>query len=321
MTVRSAIFVLGPTAIGKTRLALGIARNFGCEIISVDSGMVYRGMDIGTAKPDAATLARFPHRLVDIRSPEQSYSAGDFREDALREMQAVAGRGAIPLLVGGTMLYFKALTDGLSVMPSADPAVRAELRRFIEAAGSAALRARLVAVDARAAARIAPADTQRLERAMEVFLVSGHPISSFWLAGAPAPLPDWRILRLCLFPADRSELYRRIEQRSQEMIEAGLVKEVESLLARHPRAIQGSSLRAVGYRQVIGWLDEPTEPAGLVSSIGTATRRLAKRQMTWMRGSPAGYWLDPMHPLGAKLVERHIAGWLKKSRDERPSKR
>ncbi|MFC3606857.1 tRNA (adenosine(37)-N6)-dimethylallyltransferase MiaA [Stutzerimonas tarimensis] len=296
-----AIFLMGPTASGKTDLALELARVLPCELISVDSAMVYRGMDIGTAKPSAELLTRFPHRLVDIRDPLESYSAAQFREDALAAMAEIAGVGRIPLLVGGTMLYFKALLDGLADMPGADPDIRAALERQAETEGVAALHRLLAAVDPESAARIHPNDPQRLVRALEVFQVSGLTMSEhrrrqiLQTGGAPgaANFP-YTVVQLAIAPEQRQTLHHRIEQRFGQMVEQGLIEEVERLRSRgdlHPAL---PSMRSVGYRQVWDYLDGTLTRGEMISRGVIATRQLAKRQFTWLRGWSDAYWLDSL---------------------------
>ena len=243
-----AIALMGPTASGKTALALDWAQRLDTEVISVDSALVYRGLDIGAAKPDPATLARIPHRLVDVRDPHQTYSAADFASDALAAMQALAARGKVPLLAGGTMLYFHALLHGLSPMPAAEPALRAQLQSELDAGGAAALHAELSHHDPVAATRIHVNDPQRLLRALEVFRLSGRPISDWQRAARAQPFP-FRVLRLVLAPADRAVLHERIERRFDAMLAAGLLDEVRRLRADPRLHPDLPSMRAVGYRQ------------------------------------------------------------------------
>ena len=298
-----AIFLMGPTASGKTDLAIELARVLPCEIVSVDSALVYRGMDIGTAKPSRELLAEFPHRLIDIRDPAESYSAAEFRNDALAAMAEITAVGRIPLLVGGTMLYFKALLEGLADMPSADPEVRAQLEAQAAAEGLAALHAELARVDPESAARIHPNDPQRLVRALEVYRVSGLSMTEHRRrqvlqnlhAGAPLgqALP-YTVAHLAIAPERRQELHERIARRFRLMLEQGLIAEVEALHARgdlHPGL---PSIRSVGYRQVWEYIegrltrDEMTE-RGII-----ATRQLAKRQFTWLRSWSQLHWLDSL---------------------------
>lgn len=286
----SVVFLMGPTASGKTELAVELVRRFPLEIISVDSAMVYRGMDIGTAKPDAATLRSAPHRLIDVCDPAEAYSAARFREDALREIAAVQAAGRIPLLVGGTMLYFRALEQGLSTLPPADPALRARLEEEARRHGREGLHARLAAVDPAAAARIHPNDPQRIQRALEVWELTGRPLSELQRAGREEPLP-FRVVKLQVFPEDREELHRRIEERFGRMVEQGLWAEVERLHARGDLEPSMPAIRAVGYRQLWRHLAGEIGREEAVRAGIVATRQLAKRQMTWLRGDAGGHVL------------------------------
>ncbi|EJO92042.1 tRNA delta(2)-isopentenylpyrophosphate transferase [Ectopseudomonas mendocina DLHK] len=298
-----AIFLMGPTAAGKTDLALALARVLPCDLISVDSALVYRGMDIGTAKPDKAVLAEFPHALIDIRDPAESYSAAEFRADALAAMAESAARGRIPLLVGGTMLYYKALLEGLADMPSADPVVRAELEARAAVEGWEALHRELAEVDPQSAVRIHPNDPQRLTRALEVYRVSGMSMSEHRLrqaAGNPeggtsasGQLP-YTVAQLAIAPAQRQILHERIAQRFQAMLEQGFVEEVEALRSRSDLHAGLPSIRAVGYRQVWEYLDGKLSREEMVERGIIATRQLAKRQFTWLRGWGDLQWLDSL---------------------------
>lgn len=285
-----AIFLMGPTASGKTALALELAERFACDLISVDSALVYRGLDIGSAKPDAATQARFPHRLIDIRDPAEPYSAADFRADALREMAASVARGRVPLLVGGTGLYFRALQYGLSTLPQADPELRAGLAAEAATLGWAALHARLAALDPAAAQRIRPADTQRIQRALEVIALSGRPLSE-QQGGVPARF-GYCVLKLALVP-ERAELHRRIALRLDAMLESGFPDEVRRLRARGDLVPDLPALRAVGYRQAWQHLDGAYDADEFRARAIFATRQLAKRQITWLRSELDARWLDP----------------------------
>jgi len=275
----------GPTASGKTAAALAIAEALEAtrpvEIVSVDSALVYRGMDIGTAKPSAAERARVPHHLIDILEPSEAYSAARFVADARRLIAEIDARGRTALLVGGTMLYFKALFDGLDAMPAADPAIRDELNRRAAREGWPALHAELAVVDPAAAARIAPADSQRIQRALEVYRISGTPLSAQQTrvaVAAHAPL-------IALEPHDRRWLHERIAARFAAMLDAGLVDEVRALRARGDLNAELPSMRSVGYRQVWAALDDGRLPT-LLETGSAATRQLAKRQLTWLRGMP-----------------------------------
>jgi len=296
-----AIFLMGPTAAGKTDLALALARVLPCDLISVDSALVYRGMDIGTAKPSAELLREFPHRLVDIRDPVQSYSAAEFISDALAAMEQSSASGRIPLLVGGTMLYFKALIEGLADMPAANAAVRMELEAQAQAEGLVPLHRLLAEVDPESAARIHPNDPQRLIRALEVYRVSGVSMTEhrarqrLQKAGAGAPdagvLP-YTVAQLSIAPAQRQVLHQRIEQRFVAMVEQGFVEEVEALRRRSDLHPELPSMRAVGYRQVWSYLDGAYSRDEMVQRGVIATRQLAKRQLTWLRGWEGVHWLE-----------------------------
>jgi tRNA dimethylallyltransferase len=277
----SAIFLMGPTASGKTALACALAERFALQLVSVDSALVYRGLDIGTAKPDAATLARHPHRLIDIRDPSQPYSAAEFRTDALAAMREIAHVSATPLLVGGTGLYFRALEYGLSALPEADPAVRERLAAEAARAGWPALHARLAAIDPAAAGRIRPNDAQRIQRALEVTELTGRPLSA-QQEGRRERLP-WRILKLALLPAERAPLHAAIAARFEAMLEAGFVDEARRVLAEVGPRFDLPAMRAVGYRQAWPYLAGEIGYGEFVQRAIFATRQLAKRQFTWLR--------------------------------------
>ena len=284
-TAPLAVAIMGPTASGKTAAALEIARHIPCEIISVDSALVYRGMDIGTAKPSAAERAVAPHHLIDILEPTEAYSAMQFREDALRLIAEISARGKLPLLVGGTMLYFKVLRDGLDTLPVADPAVRARLDAEAAEFGVPALHARLALLDPVTAARLKPNDSQRIQRALEIIELSGQTMSSLLTgdsANRPAP---YNLLPLALEPSDRSVLHARIAQRFDQMLEDdALLDEVTALRARGDLHMGLPSMRCVGYRQAWEFLDGAVDRPTLREKGIAATRQLAKRQLTWLRG-------------------------------------
>jgi tRNA dimethylallyltransferase len=287
--MRSVLCLAGPTASGKSAAALAIAEALGAErpveIVSVDSALVYRGMDIGTAKPDAAQRVRVPHHLIDILDPAEAYSAARFVADARRTIAAIEARGGVALLVGGTMLYFKALLDGLDPLPAADAGVRAALEARAAAEGWPALHAELGRVDPAAAARLAPHDAQRIQRALEVWHVTGRPLSAHW-SGAPASRPATaRPPFISLEPLDRAWLHARIGARLRAMLDAGFVDEVRALRARADLHAGLPSMRAVGYRQAWAALDRGTLD-GLADAASAATRQLAKRQLTWLRSMP-----------------------------------
>jgi tRNA dimethylallyltransferase len=298
-----AIFLMGPTASGKTALACELSERFPLELVSVDSALVYRGMDIGTAKPDAATLARYPHALVDIRDPAQPYSAADFRADALPLMRQISSRGRVPLLVGGTGLYFRALQQGLSDLPEADPATRARLAALAAQIGWPAMHARLAVLDPVAAARIDRNDVQRLQRALEVIELTGRPLSALQRGGSGAPFP-WRVLKLALLPADRGVLHERIAQRIDAMLAAGFLDEVRQLRARGDLHPELPAIRAVGYRQAWEHLDGHASLAEFRDRAIFATRQLAKRQITWLRSDHVARLFEPDRPgLTARIID------------------
>jgi len=275
---------MGPTASGKSAVALELARQFPVEIVSVDSAQVFRGMDIGTAKPSAADRAAVPHHLIDIIEPTQTYSAAQFRADALSLMHEITSRGRIPLLVGGTMLYFKALREGLSVLPQADAAVRSAIDTEARQRGWPALHAELARIDPTTAARLEPADAQRIQRALEVHRVTGRPMSELLARREAEPLP-YRLVQISLLPSDRAALHRRIEARFDAMLRKGLVEELRSLRKRYALRPGLPSMRCVGYRQVWQFLEGEITEAELRDRGVFATRRLAKRQLTWLRAT------------------------------------
>ena len=290
-----AIFLMGPTASGKTALACALSEQFPLDLVSVDSALVYRGMDIGTAKPDPATLARYPHALVDIRDPGQPYSAAEFRADALPVMQRISARGRVPLLVGGTGLYFRALQQGLSDLPEANPATRARLAAEAQRLGWPAMHARLAGLDPTAAARIDCNDVQRLQRALEVIELTGRPLSELQRGGAATYFP-WRVLKLALLPADRQLLHERIARRFDAMLAEGFLDEVRVLHARGDLHADLPAIRAVGYRQAWEYLDGQTDAATFRDRAVFATRQLAKRQITWLRSDAGTRIFDPARP-------------------------
>jgi tRNA dimethylallyltransferase len=277
-----AIFIMGPTGTGKTDLAVELHKHFPIEIISVDSALVYKGLDIGSAKPDAATLAEAPHRLIDFLDPSQPYSAADFREDALREMADISARGKIPVLVGGTMLYFRALEYGLSALPPANPAIRARLEAEAATHGWQALHDRLASIDPLAAQRIHPNDPQRLQRALEVFELTGQSLTELQQAEWHEACP-YQLLKIALIPEDRGWLHARLAQRFDQMLQQGAVDEVRKLLARGDLDTHLPAIRAVGYRQIWDYLINEIDYNQMRDRAIVATRQLAKRQMTWLR--------------------------------------
>jgi len=281
-----AICLLGPTASGKTDLAIEVVQRLPCEIISVDSAQIYKEMNIGTGKPDAETLARAPHRLIDFLDPAQAYSASQFRHDAVQEMEALRDAGKIPLLVGGTMLYFRALRDGLAKMPASNAQVREEILRKADREGWGAVHAALAAVDPESAQRIHPNDPQRLQRALEIYLVSGKTMTAHHqlenVAQAAADFP-FQLHFFAIQPQDRAVLHNKIAARFEGMIEQGLVAEVERLYARGDLDLSMPSMRAVGYRQTWQYIAGELRFDAMVEQGTIATRQLAKRQITWMR--------------------------------------
>ncbi len=306
-----AVFIMGPTASGKTALAVHLAGRFPLDIVSVDSALVYRGMDIGTAKPDAATLARAPHRLLDIRDPDAPYSAAAFRDDALAAMAEIAARGRVPLLVGGTMLYFRVLLKGLDDLPRADPALRAELEAEAATRGWPALHAELARFDPATAARLAPNDAQRIGRALEIVRLTGRPMSA-QLARTAAALP-YDVLQLALVPSDRAVLHRRIAERFDDMLDAGLLDELRTLRARYKLTPDLPSMRAVGYRQAWACLDGAIDTQTLREQGIAATRQLAKRQLTWLRSWPDAVPLDCLAPDLAEQAEARVRAHLNRA--------
>ncbi|QTR46002.1 tRNA (adenosine(37)-N6)-dimethylallyltransferase MiaA [Thiothrix litoralis] len=277
-----AIFIMGPTGTGKTDLAVELRKHFPIEIISVDSALVYKGLDIGSAKPDAATLAEAPHRLIDFLDPSQPYSAAEFREDALHEMADITAHGKIPLLVGGTMLYFRALEYGLSALPQADPAIRARLEAEASTHGWQVLHDRLASIDPIAAQRIHPNDPQRLQRALEVFELTGQSLTELQQAEWHDACP-YQLLKIALIPEDRGWLHARLVQRFDQMLQQGVVDEVRKLLVRGDLDTHLPAIRAVGYRQIWDYLINEIDYNQMRDRAIVATRQLAKRQMTWLR--------------------------------------
>lgn len=278
-----AIFLMGPTAAGKTALAMALHARLSVDIINVDAAQVYRGLDIGTAKPTQAERARCPHRLIDIRDPSEIYSVADFCADALQAMQEITAAGRIPLLVGGTMFYFRALEQGLPQLPSADPVLRVSLQHEMDQLGQAALHARLAGLDPARAARIHPNDPQRIVRALEIISLTGRKASSYGTQGE-SPLP-YRVLKLALYPENRAWLHGRIEERFHTMLAQGFLEEAKALFARTDLSATLPSMRSVGYRQAGLYLSKTVDYTQMVDLGITATRQLAKRQLTWLRAS------------------------------------
>ena len=305
-----AIFLMGPTATGKTALACALADRFPVELVSVDSALVYCGLDIGAAKPDADTLRNHPHALIDIRDPAEPYSAAQFRDDALAAMQAITARGHVPLLVGGTGLYFRALEHGLSEMPSADAEVRARLRTEAGHSGWAALHARLAQHDPEAAGRIRPNDAQRIQRALEVIALTGETPTALHAAARNSQRFPYRVLKLALIPANRDALRERIAARFDAMLAAGFLEEVKRLRARGDLHADLPALRAVGYRQAWDYLGGAGAKNEFRQRAVDATRQLAKRQATWLRGELDARVFDPEAPGCSESAASAVALFL-----------
>lgn len=302
------LFLMGPTASGKTALACALAEHFPLDLVSVDSALVYRGMDVGSAKPAAATLQRFPHRLIDIRDLAQAYSAAEFRADALREIEQIHAQGRVPLLVGGTGLYFRALELGLSPLPQADPTLRADLARQAADKGKAYMHERLAKLDPATAARLNLNDVQRVQRALEVIALSGKALSELQ-GGSRRRLP-YRLLKLGLLPRQRVALHARIADRFDDMLAAGLVAELERLRQRADWAEDLPSMRAVGYRQGWPYLDGACSLEDFRLNAIHATRQLAKRQITWLRSELDAWMFDADDATVGERVLRAVAGFL-----------
>jgi tRNA dimethylallyltransferase len=302
---RLGIFLMGPTAAGKTDLAVTLVKQLPCDIISVDSAMIYREMNIGTAKPSAEVLVQAPHRLIDIRDPLESYSVAQFCQEALTEIQAIQSVGRIPLLVGGTMLYFHSLQQGLSPLPPADLPVRQRLQREAEELGWPALHQRLVRIDLPSAQRIHPNDSQRIQRALEVYEVSGYTMTA-WYAQAITQ-PRWQPgLKLVLCPEQRSVLHAKIAQRFEMMLAQGLIAEVENLFRRGDLTADLPAMRCVGYRQVWRYLMGQLDYNSLIATAISATRQMAKRQLTWLRTQTDAIWFDSEQPQVTKNILNQI---------------
>ena len=284
---------MGPTASGKTDIAVKLVQELPCEIISVDSAMVYRGMDIGTAKPDAETLSVAPHRLIDICDPGEAYSAAQFAEDARLEMDEISARGKIPLLVGGTFLYFRALYEGLSPLPSADPELREQIEMEAKEVGWAEMHQKLQSVDPDAAKRIHPNDPQRIQRALEIYELTGETMSDLLAREKVRDFP-YNVSKLIIAPEDRANLHERITLRFNQMIDNGLVNEVTGLYERGDLHKDLPSIRAVGYRQVWSYLKGELKHDEMIERGIIATRQLAKRQFTWLRSDKEGIWFNSL---------------------------
>lgn len=302
---------MGPTASGKTEIAISLCKRFPLDVISVDSALVYRGMNVGTAKPDAETLRRTPHRLIDIRDPEESYSAGDFVRDARVEMRSIHAAGRTPLLVGGTMMYFRALTEGIAELPSADDEIRASIDAEAAELGWPAVHAQLRAVDPTAAARINPNDSQRIQRALEVYKVSGRPLSE-WQEAADIEVQsnDVRFTKIALRVEPRSLLHERIGKRLDHMLENGFLDEVRRLMQRPELRRESPSMRSVGYRQFWPYVADECSLEDATSKALAATRQLAKRQITWLRSESSLKSFDPLDSLAIDAISAFLAPHL-----------
>jgi len=301
---RTAFALLGPTASGKSRLALELAAKLPLEIVSIDSALVYRGMDIGTAKPTPAERSRVPHHLIDIIDPDQAYSTGHWRREALHAVANILQQDKIPLLVGGTMLYYRSLVSGLDLLPQADAALRKEIDAEAARRGWPALHAELEKVDPKSAQRIKPGDSQRIQRALEVWRLTGAPLSS--LQGAEKQSLPFRMKSFALLPSDREALHKTIEQRFDAMLKAGLVKELEDLKRKHQLTADMPSMRCVGYRQAWEFLEGTISGKQMRERALAATRQLAKRQMTWLRSFPELIRLDAGGPKDAPAALQRL---------------
>ncbi len=308
--IKPIIFLMGPTASGKTGAAVHLYSKLPIEIISVDSALVFKDMNIGTAKPDAATLASAPHHLIDMIPPTEAYSAANFRSDALRLMADITARGKIPLLVGGTMLYFKALEGGLSGLPEANQEVRAKLDAEAAKIGWPAMHSKLASIDPETAARLKPNDMQRIQRALEVYEITGETMSALFAKQESETLP-YKVLKIALVPSDRKVLHERIAVRFDDMLKAGLVDEVKGLIAKYPSLTpESTSMRCVGYRQVLEHLRGDYDATELRDRGIFATRQLAKRQLTWLRGMDDVLEIDCLKPELNALVLQKIQAFI-----------
>ena len=306
---RKAVLLMGPTASGKTDLAISLCKRFSGDIISVDSALVYRGMDIGTAKPDAETLRDAPHQLVNIREPEESYSAGDFVRDARAAIDASAANDRLPILAGGTMMYFRALTEGIADLPAADTVLREQIDAEAEKAGWPALHAELLKVDPVIAARLSPNDSQRIQRALEVFRQSGKPLS-VWQQEAVAETQDVEYIKIALQIEPRSVLHARIEERLDRMIASGFEEEMRTLIARPGLLRDSSSMRSVGYRQFWAYLEGEISKSEARDRALFATRQLAKRQLTWLRSEKDVFLANPLEADVVDTISTYLVSKL-----------
>lgn len=311
-----AIFIMGPTASGKTALACDFYERLNCELISVDSALVYKDMNIGTAKPTAEELEQYPHHLIDIRDAAEPYSAADFRKDALALMADITARGKVPVLVGGTMLYFKFLLEGSAKLPNADDNIRADIEKLVAEHGKQHIHELLKKVDPESAERLNPNDPQRVQRAYEVFLISGKTLTQHWSEQEEQPLA-YNVIQFAIAPQERKTLHERIELRFNQMIEHGFIEEVKAMHARGDLKEDLPSVRAVGYRQVWDFLEGRIDSEEMIFKGIVATRQLAKRQMTWLRGWDNLHWLDSLdaqlshNALSTLEKEMDLAAYLK----------
>jgi tRNA dimethylallyltransferase len=301
------ICLMGPTASGKTGIAMRLADTLPVDLVSVDSALVYRGMNIGTAKPAAELLHRYPHRLIDLRDPEETYSAGEFVRDAHMEIEAIQAHGRIPLLVGGTMMYFRSLIDGIANLPGADRSVRAAINEEAGQRGWPEMHRQLAEIDREAAAKIDPHDSQRIQRALEVYRLSGRSLSA-WQADTRPGRPACDFVKIALFPEPRAVLHARIAERLDKMLSAGFIDEVRALMNRPDLTAEHGSMRAVGYRQYWSYLQDDTDPAEARAKALAATRQLAKRQLTWLRSERDLYVVNPLETDAFAAISSHLAG-------------
>ncbi len=309
-TAPLAVCLMGPTASRKTEVAIDLCKRFPFEIVSVDSALVYRGMDIGTAKPDAATLARVPHHLVDIRDPEEPYSAGEFVRDSRAAMADIRSAGRVPLLVGGTMMYFRSLVQGIAALPAADPELRAAIDAEAAERGWPALHAELADVDPASATRIEANDSQRIQRALEVYRASGRTLSEWHAADDAGAGGTDRFVQLALVPEPRSVLHARIEARLDRMLAGGFLAELEALRRRQGLTADAPSMRSVGYRQFWAHLDGQSNFDEARYRALVATRQLAKRQITWLRSMPEVRWHDPLESASIDAISGFLIPFL-----------
>ena len=303
------IFLMGPTASGKTDLAMQLYEEFNCRLISVDSALVYKGLDIGTAKPSVAELHRYPHELINIREPDQPYSASAFRDDALRHIELAFEAGQIPVLVGGTMLYFKTLMQGIADLPSADEALRKEIDEQADKVGWPAMHAELATFDSASATRIKPNDSQRLQRAIEVYRLTGKTLTEYFAEQQESAF-QYPVLNLAVSPPDRAILRERIKQRLHNMFEDGFIDEVKSLLENNGYSRDLPALRSVGYRQIVDYLYGDCDEHTMHEKAVTATARLAKRQMTWLRSWPKVVWLKSDNKNNMSIIKEQMATYF-----------